>query len=316
LLCRSLRQGGVGELRLRTMPELPKEDSKKDATSAQLSMMMSKQKPGEKIRHGTLRVELERIVQPMTGPEDPRWEGNVALVQERFFAEQLLEKGEENAAIARFQRVVTWAGQLLVDAEVTKELAAARAAIGWILVRRAAPILDAGNVTSAMLAVANKDMAEAEAHCAWLEEHSPNIVGTYLLRAKIMIAQDDDFDGAHKRLFEAQRLAPDDKRVQEELRQTKVQLRRIEEEQSRAKVEELRDHLKRARTESNRETMLSLLQELAQTKVSWDNVMATRIGVELKSCSEEGGAEAKQLCGQILARFKDESKEQRPMWES
>lgn len=207
------------------------------------------------------------------------------------------------------------ASTVLSDSEIVKEQAAARAAIGFILVRRAAPVLDAGNVTSALLSVAKKDMEEAEKHCDWLEEHQPQLAGAHLLRAKILIANDDDFEGAHKRLLEAQRLSPDDKRVQEELRETKVHLRRLEEEQGRAKVEELRDNLKRARTESNRETMMVLLRDLSQTKVSWENVMATRIGVELKSCSEQGGDEAKQLCGEILARFKDESKEQRPMWE-
>lgn len=58
-----------------------------------------------------------------------------------------------------------------------------------------------------------------------------------------------------------------------------------------------------------------MLQQLSETKVTWETVMATRIGVELKSC-QDCGDEAKRLCGEILARFKDESKEQRPMWES
>jgi len=263
-------------LRLRTVPELPKQESGHgDATSAQLSMMMNKQKVGERLRHCYVRVELDRVVQPIAGPEDPRWEGNVALVQERFFGEQLMEKGQDAAAIARFQRVVAWAEQLPPDSAVTEEMASARASIGWILARRSAPVLDAGNVTSAVLAVANAEIAEAEAHCAWLEEHRPEIAGAYLLRAKILVAQDDDFAGAHKKLLEAQRLAPEDKRVQEELREVKVQLRKVEEEQSRAKVVELRDSLKRARADSNREAMLGLLKELSETKVSWDSVIHT-----------------------------------------
>jgi len=314
-ICRSLRQGGVGELRLRTVPELPKEDTgHSGTTSAQLSMMMNKKKPGEVLSHCYVHVELEQVVQPIAGPEDPRWEGTVALVKERFVAEQLVEKGQDTAAVARFQRVVTWAEQLSSDASVIEELAAARASIGWILARRAAPLLDAGNVTSKALAAAKAELAEAEAHCAWLEKHRPEMAGALLLRAKILVAEDDDFEGAHERLMQAQRLSPEDKRVQEELKEVKVQLRQLQEEKSRAKVVELRDNLKRARTESNREAMLSLLKELNQTKVSWDSVMATRIGVEVKSCSEEGEEEAKSLCGEILARFKDESKEQRPMW--
>jgi len=317
ILCRSLRQGGIGELRLRTLPALPKDEaSKNDSTSAQLSMMMNKQKTGEVLQHCCVHVELDSVVQPIAGPEDPRWEGTVALVKERFVAEQLMEKGQDAAAIARFQRVVDWGEQLSSDASVVEEIAAARSSIGWILARRAAPLLDAGNVTSKALAAAKAELKEAEAHCLWLEAHRPEMVGAHLLRAKILVAEDDDFEGAHERLLQAQRLSPDDKRVQEELKEVKVQLRQVQEEQSRAKVVELRDSLKRARTGSNKEAMLSLLRELKQTKVSWDSVMATRIGVELKSCSEEGGDEAKTLCGEILARFKDESKEQRPMWEA
>jgi len=202
---------------------------------------------------------------------------------------------------------------------VQEELAAARASSGWILVRRAAPILDSGNVKQSELAVARKELAEAEAHCVWLEERRPESAGTRLLRAKILIAEDDDFASAHSHLLEAQKLSPSDKRVQEELRQVKVELRRLEEESSRAKVVEIREGLKRAREESSdigRERIVSLLLELSDTKVSWETVMGTRIGVELKSCQEEGGDEAKRLCTQILARFKDESKEQRPMWDS
>merc|ERR1719183_194141 len=156
---------------------------------------MNKQKPGETLRQCYIRVELERVVQPMAGPEDPRWEGTVALVQERFLGEQLMEKDQDAAAIARFQRVVAWAERLPADNSVMEELALARASIGWILARRSAPVLDAGNVTSAVLAVANAEIAEAEAHCAWLEQHRPQIVGAHLLRAKILVAQDDDFVG-------------------------------------------------------------------------------------------------------------------------
>jgi len=80
-ICRSLRQGGVGELRLRTVPELPKEDTgHSGTTSAQLSMMMNKKKPGEVLSHCYVHVELEQVVQPIAGPEDPRWEGTMALV--------------------------------------------------------------------------------------------------------------------------------------------------------------------------------------------------------------------------------------------
>jgi len=320
-LCSALRQGGVGELRLRQVPELPKQESgSNDATSAQLSMMMNKSKGSEALQHCVVRVELERVVQPIVGPEDSRWEGTTALVQERFHAEQLLEKDEDVAALNRLRRVIAWAEQLPADdAAVQEELAAARASSGWILVRRAAPILDSGNVKQSELAVARKELAEAEAHCVWLEERRPESAGTRLLRAKILIAEDDDFASAHSHLLEAQKLSPSDKRVQEELRQVKVELRRLEEESSRAKVVEIREGLKRAREESSdigRERIVSLLLELSDTKVSWETVMGTRIGVELKSCQEEGGDEAKRLCTQILARFKDESKEQRPMWDS
>merc|ERR1719181_1589671 len=151
-------------------------------------MMLNKQKAGNTLRHCYVRIELERVVLPIAGPEDPRWEGNVALVQERFFGEQLMEKGQDAAAISRFQRVVSWAEQLPADPAVTEELAAARASIGWILARRSAPVLDAGNVTSAVLAVANAELADAEVHCAWLEEHRPQMPGTHLLRAKILVA--------------------------------------------------------------------------------------------------------------------------------
>mmetsp|Transcript_130068 Transcript_130068/g.324241 ORF Transcript_130068/g.324241 Transcript_130068/m.324241 type:complete len:816 (+) Transcript_130068:133-2580(+) len=324
LLCKSLRQGGVGELRMRRLPPLPKQEEGGDSNadvSAKLSMMMNKTKGIEELRHCTVRAELERVVQPLAGPEDPRWEGISVLVQERFRAEQLADRGEDAAALVRLRRVVRWAPQVSgTDAAVAaNENAAARASIGWLLASRAAPILDLGNVTSDVLAAARRELAEAEEHCTWLEEHRPELPGTRLLRAKILVAQDDDFAGAHHHLCEAQRVAPDDKRVQRELRRVKIELRKEEERQSRAKVLEIRDSLKRARAESaadaREEVVLSLLRQLDQTKVSWETVMETYIGVELKSC-QEVGEEAKRLCIQILGRFKDESKEQRPMWET
>jgi len=93
----------------------------------------------------------------------------------------------------------------------------------------------------------------------------------------------------------------------------KIELRKEEEQQSRAKVAELRDGLKRARLEGS--DVLPLLRQLSETRCSWDTVMETRIGVELKSCQECGEA-AKKLCEELLAKLKDESKEQRPMWDS
>jgi len=321
-LCRVLRQGGVGELWLRDVPELPKQDPGGDTgASAQLSMMMNRIGNGKALRHCIVRLELQRVVQPVAGPSDARWEGVPALIKERFHAEQLLGKGEELSALTRFRRVAAWAEQMpRDDPAVLEEWASARASVGWVLAHRAAPIFDSGTVTSDVLAVARADLAEAESHCAWLEEHCPPHAGAHLLRAKILVAQDDDFRGAHERLLEAQRLDPSDKRVQEELRHVKVELRKQEEELTKSKVLEIREGLKRARTAEHPGAgssgeLMRLLRELSETKVSWETVMDTRIGVELKSCSEAGGEDAKRLIGEILGRFKDESKEQRPLWD-
>lgn len=318
VLCKSLRQGGAGELRMRQLPELPQEEPSSGdvGASAKLSMMMSKQKGPEALQHCTVRAELERVVQPMRGPEDPRWEGTPGIVQERLRAEQLLSSGQELAALARLRRVRVWAEQVPSDDAVRKELASARAATGWVLVCRAAPILDCGNVTSQVLAAARRDADEAEDHCAWLEEHFPESLGTLLLRAKLLVAQDDAFVEAHAKLLQAQQMAPEDARVQEELRKVRLELGRMEEQKRHAKVTEIRDGLKRARTDGGHDKVMELLQELSATKCSWDTVMDTRIGVELKCCQEACGDDAKELCREILGRFKDESKEQRPLWAS
>ncbi|CAE7305105.1 unnamed protein product [Symbiodinium natans] len=310
MICRSLRQGGVAELRLRSVPDLPK-DPDGDDVSAKLSMMLNRGST-ERLSHCTIRAELEKVVPALTGPGDPRWQGAGTLVEERFRGEQLLEQGYEAAALARLRRVVAWSEQLPDQASTLQDVAAAKASIGWSLASRAAPILDSGSVSSAVLKSARKDLAEAEELCEWLEQNASQNAGTKLLRAKILVANDDDFAGAHKQLLEAQKQAPEDKRVQEELRKVKVELRKEEEMQSRAKVAEIRDGLKRARTEGSE--VMPLLRQLSSTSCSWETVMETRIGVELKSC-QECGAEAKKLCDEILAKFKDQSKEQRPLWE-
>lgn len=317
ILCRSLRQGGVGELWMKQVPELPKESSDNDdSTSAKLSMMMNKGKTASDMRHCVVRAELERVVQPIVGPNDPRWEGVSTLVQERFFAERLIEKGDQVSALHRLRRIISWATELSSDDSFINEMAAARGTLGRVLVNQAAPIMDLGNVTSDVFQVAQKDLEEATQHCTWLEEHRPDMASTHLLRAKILVAQDDDFTGAYTQLLEAQKTSPDDKHVQQELKKVKVELRRVEEENSRQKVIEIRESLKKARTEPRNDIkLMELLHELAQTKVSWETVMDTRIGVELKSC-QECGNEAKKLCCEILGRLKDEAKEQRPMWES
>lgn len=313
-LCRSLRQGGVGELRLKDVPELP-QDPNGDDVSVKLSLMMNRGSTGS-LSHCTVKVELEKVVPAVTGPEDARWQGAETLLQERFHAERLLEQGYEQAALARLRRVVTWAEQLSSNqaTSLQEDVALARTAIGWACACRAAPILDSGSVSSDVLKAARKDMEEAEEHCSWLESH--NHAGARLLRAKILVVNDDNFAAAHLQLLEAQKLLPEDKRVQEELQKVKIELRKEEEQQSRAKVAEIRDALKKARTE-NRDgaDVLPLLKQLSETRCSWETVMETRIGVELKNC-QDCGEGAKQLCQEILARMKDESKEQRPMWES
>ncbi|CAE8733109.1 unnamed protein product, partial [Polarella glacialis] len=326
-LCRSLRQGGVGELWMRCLPAMPVQESLGNGmdASAQLSMMLNKAKKGasqDSLEHCVVRVELEKVVPPLAGPSDARWEGPSSVVQERFRAAQLLEKGDENAALARLRRVAAWCPQLSASeaASVSRDHGEARSGIGWILACRAAPILDSGSVTSDLIALAKKDLAEAEAHCKWLEVNHPDLAGTRLLRSKILLALDDDFAGAHEQLLEAQRSAPDNKTVQEELRKVKIELRKLQELQSRAKVEEIRDGLKRARAEGSEavreKAVLDLLRQMEGTRCSWETIMETRIGVELKCCQESCGEEAKRLCLEILGRLKDESKEQRPMWEA
>merc|ERR1712151_152536 len=105
ILCRSLRQGGVGELRMKRMPPIPKETGTGStaSASAQLSMMMNKAKLEGELNHCTVKAELEKVFLPMAGPEDSRWEGLQTLVQERFRAEMLAERGSEKAAIARLR---------------------------------------------------------------------------------------------------------------------------------------------------------------------------------------------------------------------
>jgi len=78
--------------------------------------------------------------------------------------------------------------------------------------------------------------------------------------------------------------------------------KKVRPEASREKVLEMRDNLNKARTEPNREKMMSLLTELLDMNVSLESMTSTRLGVELKSCGEDG-EEAKKLCDQILARF-------------
>lgn len=240
------------------------------------------------------------------------------LVQEHFCAQRLLDRGNELAALKRFRRVAAWATALPAEPVAASELAAVRASMGWILATRAAPVLDSGNVTSDVLAAARHDLEEAEGHCLWLEQNHPNPPNAHLLRAKIVIAQDDDFAAAHGHLMQAQNEAPNDKRVQEELKKVKIELHKVNEEQRLQRVTEMRDSLKQARALSldagREEAVMKVLQELTDTRISWDILRETRIGVEIKGCQEEGGDDVKRLCGQLLGRWKDESKEQRPLW--
>ena len=67
------RQGGVGELRLKDVPELPK-DPNGDDVSVKLSLMMNRGSTGS-LSHCTVKVELEKVVPAVTGPEDARWQG-------------------------------------------------------------------------------------------------------------------------------------------------------------------------------------------------------------------------------------------------
>mmetsp|Transcript_33913 Transcript_33913/g.75507 ORF Transcript_33913/g.75507 Transcript_33913/m.75507 type:complete len:786 (+) Transcript_33913:62-2419(+) len=320
VLCKALRQGGRGELRTRVLPPLPKElaNSSDNAASMQLSMLMRKNKAGEELRHCRVEVELEKVTLALAGPKDPEWQGVPSLVHERLRAEYLLGQGEEAFALRRLRRIIEWAQDpsLCNEVAAVDQQAEARASAGWILVSKAAPVLDAGTISKAEVLEARKELAEAESHHQWLCDTRPKHVGCPLLKAKLLIAEDDDFKGAHEQLLQAQALAPGDDRVQAELRNVKTELRKSQEEESKKQVEEIRESLKRAREEDSGSKVADLLQTLSQVSVSWDVVMSTRIGVELKNCREHGDEAVKGLCDEILAKFKDESKQQRPMWES
>lgn len=325
MLLRSLRDGGVGELRMKVMPALPQEDTSGDVSnSGKLSQMMNKmsQKRGaDDLRHCTVRAELRKVVLPVSGPEDERWDGLTTIVAERFRAQQLLDKGQEGPALVRLRRGIAWGREApAADAKAAlKELALSRATLGWALACRAALVLDSGDgVTSSQLAVANKELAEAKENCGWLEAEAPGLPDTKLLRAKILVAEDDDFKGAHEQLRAAEKLAPDDKRVQGELKKVKAELHKEGMERSKARLVEIRDSLKMARSEvtGRDETVVVLLLELQSMNIPWEAVMETRIGVEIKGCQENCGPEVQQLCGEVLASLKDQSKQQRPMWDS
>lgn len=326
-LCKVLRQGGHAELRLKHAPDLPDKDpgAPMDAVSAQLGAALSKRTAGG-LHDCAVHVELDRVVQPLQGPEDPNWCGVASLVEERFRAEQLLGRGADDAALRRFRRACEWSERLLAaspSVDLGAEQAALRAGLAWVLAKRAAPILDLGTVSSDVTRAAEADLAEAEAHCDWLDAHHPGLAGARLVRAKILVARDDDFVGAQRELLEAQRLAPQDVCVQQELKTVRVELRREQEAKSREKVSALREGLAAAREEGlglvgsvGELKAAELLSELAVTQVSWEVVMDTRVGAELKRVQElSGDPVTKKLCSEIIGRWMDEAKEQRPMWE-
>jgi len=272
-----------------------------------------------------VHVELVRVVLPLQGPGDPNWGGTATLVEERFRAEQLLEAGEDAAALQRFRRGCAWAEQALAAEhaeDAARELLALRQGLAWVLARRAAPILDLGTVSSDVLRAAEADLREAEAHCDWLDKQTPGLPGARLVRAKVLVARDDDWSGANAELMQAQRDAPDDVRIQRELKVVRVELRKEQEAKSRERVSALRDALAAARergllgAEGGEARAAELLAELAATRVSWEVVMETRVGAELKRVQEASGDPAtKKLCKDILGRWMEESKEQRPMWD-
>ena len=51
--------------------------------SAKLSLMMNRGSTA-KLSHCTVKVELERVVPAVTGPEDSRWQGANTLIQEQL----------------------------------------------------------------------------------------------------------------------------------------------------------------------------------------------------------------------------------------
>jgi len=241
-LLKHVRTGGVGELRLKKMPPLPK-----DADDLDAAIVRSKAK-GTQFAHGmrkrrnddlnfcVIRAELAKVETPVTGPEDPRWEGIETIVQERTRAWELLEAGHDEKGLIRLRRAVAWSEMLRSEGEsegdepIVEEAAAleqqalSKAAMGWVLVQRAQPILDAGNVKSSVLKKAQEELEEAKAQCDWLEAQFPSLPETLLLRAKILVAEDDDFEGAKALLLQAEREDPRNKRVQDELRAVRAQL--------------------------------------------------------------------------------------------
>uniref|UniRef100_A0A7S4SHA8 TFIIS N-terminal domain-containing protein n=1 Tax=Alexandrium monilatum TaxID=311494 RepID=A0A7S4SHA8_9DINO len=331
-LCRALRQGGRAELRLKRAPALPDPDpgAPADAVGARLGAALGKGRAaaggGGGLEDCAVLVELERVLPPAAGPAGDDWGGVAALVQERFRAEQLLERSEDAAALRRLRRACGWAQEALAGASgeasaTAAEHAAMRATLAWALARRAAPILDLGTVSSDCVKAAEADLAEAEAHCAWLEEHHPGLAAVRLVRAKLLVARDDDFEGAHAELSEAQRLAPEDGRVQQELRAVRAALRSQREARGRERAAALREGLAAARAGGPGGAAApgarELLAELAALELSWEAVTETRVGAEVRRLREASSdPEARRLCADILGRWVDQSREQRPLWES
>eukprot|EP00928_Gymnodinium_smaydae_P018699 TRINITY_DN17127_c0_g1_i1.p1 TRINITY_DN17127_c0_g1~~TRINITY_DN17127_c0_g1_i1.p1 ORF type:complete len:663 (-),score=110.31 TRINITY_DN17127_c0_g1_i1:178-2166(-) len=210
-LCQKLRRGGRGQLRLRSVPSVPGIE--------------------ETFFHCTIEVDLLSIVKPMQGPSDERWSGLASLVQERKRGEKLMvQLRKEAAAEVRFRRCAEWSKMMLdLTPELSAaedELVAARGGIAWILLRRAGPILDMGTVRSDVLAVARKELAEAEDHCLWWRKARPNDAAARFLHAKIVLAQDDDFARARELLTEALKLDPSNPKISRELQRVEDELRK------------------------------------------------------------------------------------------
>lgn len=278
------------------------------------------------LRYCVLTLELIRVRLPCTGPDDEaRWGGVQMLVRERFAAESFLEREEPAKALVRFRTLVSWGEKLEAMGKgseiVTSELLAARAGAAWALAVQAAPILDAGNVTSQLLKAAEADLDEAERLCEMVEANQKGgqLVACLATRAKLRVAREDDFEGAYKLLMEAQAKDPTEKRVQVELKVVREALAKERESKAKAQLLELRERLQAALPTGDEEAILKILKELEARaeEVSWDMLMETKIGKELGTCRDRWGKDTKvhALGSELLTRFKDASKEQRPLWE-
>eukprot|EP00397_Hematodinium_sp_SG-2012_P018103 GEMP01018529.1.p1 GENE.GEMP01018529.1~~GEMP01018529.1.p1 ORF type:complete len:767 (+),score=238.32 GEMP01018529.1:127-2427(+) len=299
-----VKQGGKSEVRLGKKPTaLDLAGIFPPGTSENVMITMDLKKQDPWLAGTIVVVELLRVSLPVESAGDARFSPEQTVAREEVMGAMLAAKEELALAERRFRRAVKFSRE--TDKEPNK---VALHGLADVLLRMALSVLDGGNVTSQDLKTAQVRVGEAK---SLVQEQADSLLSN-MCQARIRLCDDDDFDQAIHFLDRALQFDLDYADAQALFRHCKAEQRKQRHARTVREICKAQQLLRECVSDDG----LQCLERLgAENSITWDSIMETKVGVEIKVLLTHENSDIKKRAQQLLATWQDISKQERPMWD-